>query len=176
MGTYTFQQSFVAEVYMVRFFLLSICIMLIGCYRNVDGYRINAFSNYEKLWEHPIDLESDEEQVIEVPFVKYGYKFSLCFDRERGNPVTLPDSELYLRQDSIDISFHIGDSVFVGEGLSFPDYNCPINGRQLLFFFLPDDFNREKGGQLRIRVRKRHYLKNIPNARIVLSWGRGHGK
>lgn len=157
--------------------LLTICIIFAGCYRNVNGYRINAFSNYENLWEHPIDLDSDEEQVIEVPFVKYGYLFSLCFDRKRGNPVTLPDSEFYLRQDSLDISFRIGDSLFVENGIPGPpDYNCPINGRDLLFFFLPDDFDREKGGQLRIRVRKRHYLKNIPNARIVLSWGRGHGK
>jgi len=32
------------------------------------------------------------------------------------------------------------------------------------------------GGQLRIRVRKRHYLKNIPNARVVLGWGHGSWK
>lgn len=164
---------------MVRFFMFAIiCLVLCCCYRNIDGYRVNAFHNYENLWEHPVDLDSDEEQIIDVPFVRYGYKFSLCFDRERGNPVTLPDSELYLRQDSLDISFYLGDTVFVGNRAfaSYPDYNCPINGRYLLFFSVPKNVSREQGGQLRIRVRKRHYLKNIPNARVVLGWGRGSGK
>jgi hypothetical protein len=164
---------------MVRFFLFAtICLVLCCCYRNIDGYRVNAFHNYENLWEHPVDLDSDEEQIIDVPFVKYGYKFSLCFDRERGNPVTLPDSEAYLEHDSLEVSFHIADTVFLGESISssLPEYNCPINGRYLLFFFLPENFNREQGGQLRIRVRKRHYLKNIPNARVVLGWGHGSWK
>ena len=164
---------------MVRFFMFAIiCLVLCCCYRNIDGYRVNAFHNYENLWEHPVDLDSDEEQIIDVPFVKFGYYFSLCFDRERGNPVTLPDSELYLEHDSLEVSFHIADTVFWGGAISssLPDYNCPINGRDLLFFSVPKNFNREQGGQLRIRVRKRHYLKNIPNARVVLGWGRGSGK
>jgi hypothetical protein len=98
---------------MVRFFLFAtICLVLCCCYRNIDGYRVNAFHNYENLWEHPVDLDSDEEQIIDVPFVKYGYKFSLCFDRERGNPVTLPDSEAYLEHDTIEVSFYIADDVF----------------------------------------------------------------
>ena len=164
---------------MVRFFMFAIiCLVLCCCYRNIDGYRVNAFHNYENLWEHPVDLDSDEEQIIDVPFVKFGYYFSLCFDRERGNPVTLPDSELYLEHDSLEVSFHIADTVFGGGAISssLPDYNCPINGRDLLFFSVPKNFNREQGGQLRIRVRKRHYLKKIPNARVVLGWGRGSGK
>ena len=39
--------------------------------------------------------------------------------------------------------------------------------------YVPEGFDREKGGQLRFRMRKRHYLKNIPNARVVLAWGGG---
>jgi hypothetical protein len=90
----------------------------------------------------------------------------------------LPDSEAYLEHDTIEVSFYIADDVFWGGAISssLPDYNCPINGRNLLFFSVPKNFNREQGGQLRIRVRKRHYLKNIPNARVVLGWGHGSWK
>ena len=118
------------------------CCFLGGYYKNVDGYQVDVtWKTYHNLWEHPINLDSDEEQIIDVPFIKYGSYFSLCFDRERGNPVTLPD------------------------------YGCPINGRLLMGIHVPLGFDREKRGQLRFRVRKRHYLKNIPNARIVLAWG-----
>lgn len=56
---------------MVSFFLFAtICLVLCCCYRNIDGYRVNAFHNYENLWEHPVDFDSDEEQIIDVPFVK----------------------------------------------------------------------------------------------------------
>ncbi|WP_173467792.1 hypothetical protein [Fibrobacter succinogenes] len=154
---------------MVRFlFFITICQVLCGCYRNVDGYRVNAFHTHEILWEHPVDLNSDEEQIIDVPFIKFGHYFSLCFDRE-----PLPDRDLYLKHDSLEISFHIADSVFFGEPIasSLQDYGCPINGRFLMPVHVPQGFNPEKGGQLRFRVRKRHYLKNIQNARIVLAWG-----
>ena len=85
----------------------------------------------------------------------------------------MPDSELYLKHDSLEISFHIADTVLVGEPISsaLPDYGCPINGRHLMGIHVPKGFDREKGGLLKFRVRKRHYLKNIPNARIVLAWG-----
>ncbi len=38
-------------------------------------YRVNAFHTYEILWEHPVDLNSDEEQIIDVPFIKFGHYF-----------------------------------------------------------------------------------------------------
>ena len=122
-----------------------------GCYKNVEGYKVDVtWKTYHNLWEHPVDLDSDEEQIIDVPFVKFGYYFSLCFDRKRGNPVTLPDSELYLEHDSLEVSFHIADTVFWGGAISssLPDYNCPINGRDLLFFSVPKNFNREQGGAI----------------------------
>ena len=160
---------------MVRIiFLGGVLLFFWGCYKNVDGYKVDVtWKTYHILWEHPINLDSDEEQIIEVPFIRYGSYFSLCFDRERGNPLTLPDSELYLEHDSLEISFHIADTVLVGEPISsaLPDYGCPINGRHLMGIHVPKGFDREKGGLLKFRVRKRHYLKNIPNARIVLAWG-----
>ena len=157
---------------MVRLFILLIfSLSFVGCYINRYGYKINVFwGTYHVLWEHPVDLDSDEEQVIDVPFIKYGDYFSLCFDKEWGNPVTLPDSEYFLPDDSLEILFYVGDTVLVG-GISLPDYSCPINGRHLLSVDVPEDFDREQGGQLHIRVRKRHYFKNTPNARVVLARG-----
>lgn len=61
-----------------------------GCYKNVEGYKVDVtWKTYHNLWDHPINLDSDEEQIIDVPFIKYGSYFSLCFDRERGNPVNI---------------------------------------------------------------------------------------
>lgn len=152
---------------------LMMSLFFIGCYKYVDGYKVNiTWGTYQNLWEHPINLDSDDEQIIDVPFIKYGNYFSLCYDKEVSNP---PDSEYYLRQDSLDISFHIGDTVIVGGHWyqSSRNYHCPINGRLLMGFEVPQGFDRERGGRLRIRVRKRHYFKNIPNARVVLCWGGG---
>ena len=177
LGAYTLQQSFIAEVYMVRVFvLLALSLSLAGCYKDVHGYKVNmTWGSYHNLWEYPVNLDSDEEQVIDVPFIKYGSYFSLCFDKAWSNPEALPDSEYYLTQDSLDVSFYIGDTVIVGDRsfASFPEFNCPINGRYLMGIYVPEGFDREKGGQLRFRMRKRHYLKNIPNARVVLAWGGG---
>ena len=76
---------------MVRLFILLIfSLSFVGCYINRYGYKINVFwGTYHVLWEHPVNLDSDEEQVIDVPFIKYGDYFSLCFDKEWGNPVTI---------------------------------------------------------------------------------------
>ena len=143
---------------------------------NVHGYWRNPFKYNDILWEHPVDISSDEEQVFILPYVKYGRKISLCYDRlpqtywyEGAERVV--DSTLY--NDEIEISLSINDTVFVGKKTtfqSFHEYSCPINGRILLYFDVPESFNREQGGIIRFKVIRRDYLNNLPNPRVVLTY------
>ena len=150
--------------------LLAIILCLVGCYHYRHGYKVKTgWTSYHVLWEHPVNLDSDEEQVIDVPFIKYGDYFSLCFDKNWKKSATLPDSAYYLPNDFMNISFHIEDTVLVGE-VSHDDESCP-NGHHLLWINVPEDFNREQGGQLHIRVRKRLHFKNNSTARIVQATG-----
>ena len=160
---------------MVRItFLLALLLLFSSCTMNVHGYWRNPFKSHEVLWEHPVDIDSDEEQVFELPYVKYGKRISLCHDRPSriywsDGAEHIGDSTLY--NDEIEVSLSLGDTVIVGEKTTFQmfsEYGCPINGQVLLYFNVPEGFDREQGGTIHFKVLRRDYLKNLPNPRIVL--------
>jgi len=156
-----------------RFFFLMVALAIVGC--TVNGYFRNPFSHYTLIWEHPINVDSENVQEIEVPFVKHGNTFSLCFDKMIGDRVYVQGSDIYLKEDKIEASFSIGDTVFFykDEYLHHFDSYCPINGQQLFFFNLPERISREEKGVFRIKFNQVDYLKDAPNVRVVLSYTRG---
>ena len=162
---------------MVRIlFLFVFFLVLSSCTINEHGYWRNPFKSNDVLWEHPVNVDSDEEQVIELPYVKYGKRISLCHDRKPRRywyegAECIGDSTLY--NDEIEVSLSLGDTVIVGEKTTFQmfsEYGCPINGQVLLYFNVPEGFDREQGGTIHFKVLRRDYLKNLPNPRIVLTY------
>ncbi len=72
------------------------------------------------------------------------------------------------------MSFSIGNSVFVGEepliwgpmeGACFGNGGKGVTG---VYFFLPDDFDLETGGTLKVKFSRIKHLKNVRNPRVVL--------
>ena len=118
-----------------RFLFLIGVIALVGC--TVNGYLQNPFSHYTLIWEHPINVDTENVQEIEVPFVKHGNTFSLCFDKMTGDREYIQDDDVYLKNDKIEASFAFGDKIFYykGEFLHHFDNHCPINGQNLILFF-----------------------------------------
>ena len=78
----------------------------------MNGYFRNPFSHYTLIWEHPINVDTENVLEIEVPYVKHGNTFSLCFDKMIGDRVYVQGSDIYLKEDKIEASFSIGDTVF----------------------------------------------------------------
>ena len=159
-----------------RFFFWISAVAIVGC--TVNGYFRNPFSHYTLIWEHPINVDTENVQEIEVPFVKHGNTFSLCFDKlgELSNPGgIIQRSDYELENDKIEASFSIADTVifFRDEYLYFLDYHCPINGQELFLFDLPEHIDREQKGVFRIKFKQVDYLKDAPNVRVVLSYTRG---
>lgn len=147
---------------------------LVACYTwNVKGYSRNPFYQEDILWEAPVDINSEEEQVFEVPYVKYGTRFSICFDSlfvwEK------PDSyRPYLDHDFVTMSFSIGDSTFSRENKSLiccrTEFACPIEGSVGVYFDVPEGYDLETGGTLKVKFSQIVHLKNVPNPRVVLAY------
>lgn len=156
-----------------RFIFFIVVVALIGC--TVNGYFQNPFSHYTLIWEHPVNVDTESVQEIEVPFVKHGNTFSLCFDKMIGDREYVQDDDIYLKNDKIEASFALGDKVFYhkDEYLHHFDSHCPINGQRLFIFFLPEDISREQKGVFRIKFNQVDYLKDATNVRVVLSYTRG---
>jgi hypothetical protein len=117
-----------------------VVVTIVGC--TVNGYFQNPFSHYTLIWEHSVNVDTENVQEIEVPFVKHGNTFSLCFDKlgELSNPGgIIQRSDYELENDKIEASFSIADTVifFRGKYLHVLDYHCPINGQKLFLFDLP---------------------------------------
>lgn len=159
-----------------NFFFLMVALAIVGC--TVNGYFQNPFSHYTLIWEHPINVDTENVQEIEVPFVKHGNTFSLCFDKmgELSSPGGIIQREDYvLEKDKIEASFSIADTVifFRGKYLHVLDYHCPINGQELFLFNLPERISRDQKGIFRMKFNQVDYLKDAPNVRVVLSYTRG---
>lgn len=158
-----------------RFIFFIVVVALIGC--TVNGYFQNPFSHYTLIWEHPVNVDAENVQEIEVPFVKHGNTFSLCFDKMIGDREYVQNSDIVLKNDKIEASFAIGDTVFFYdyeyEHFYHFDNHCPINGQELFLFDLPERINREQKGVFRIKFKQVDYLKDAPNVRVVLSYTRG---
>lgn len=160
----------------IRVFFLVVVVTIVGC--TVNGYFQNPFSHYTLIWEHSVNVDTENVQEIEVPFVKHGNTFSLCFDKmgELSSPGGIIQREDYvLEKDKIEASFSIADTVifFRDEYLHVLDYHCPINGQELFLFDLPEHIDREQKGVFRIKFKQVDYLKDAPNVRVVLSYTRG---
>ncbi|MCQ2124832.1 MAG: hypothetical protein MJZ25_11660 [Fibrobacter sp.] len=152
------------------FLFFSIMLLLTGCGPwHIKGYTRNPFEWADILWEAPVDINSEEEQVFEVPFVKYGKRFSVCYDTTivaSGNEIT--------ENDRVQMTFSIGGSVFVDEEPLIwgpVERVCLGNGGDGVtgvYFFLPDDFDLETGGTLKVKFSRIKHLKNVRNPRVVL--------
>ena len=84
----------------------------------VNGCFLAPSFDYSLIWSHPITTDTESVQEIEVPFVKYGNTFSICFDKLTdksipGYSIHIEDFLLY--RDKIEASFTIGDTVFFYE-------------------------------------------------------------
>lgn len=163
---------------MKKIALTILCLIMGGCSPiKIDGYYRNPFSLSDIIWEHPVDFDSDEEQVFVVPYIKYASAFSLCYDEldwDFDKYGSSPDSITYLPHDKVKVSFEIGDSLFVRDekkSLSFTEFGCPVDGRVLFNFYMPDDFDRETGGILRFKVLERSFLKG-KKMKIVLIYSK----
>lgn len=157
----------------VRVFFLVTVVTIVGC--TVNGYFRMPFSHYALVWEHSVNVDTENVQEIEVPFVKHGNTFSLCFDKMIGDHEHVQNDDIYLKKDKIEASFDIGDTVifYKGDYLHIYDAYCPVNGQQLFLFDLPERINREQKGVFRIKFKQVDYLKDAPNVRVVLSYTRG---
>lgn len=81
----------------------------------VNGCFLAPSFDYSLIWSHPITTDTENVQEIEVPFVKNGNTFSICFDKLTdksipGYSIHIEDFLLY--RDKIEASFTIGDTVF----------------------------------------------------------------
>ena len=139
----------------------------------VNGCFLAPSFDYSLIWSHPITTDTESVQEIEVPFVKYGNTFSICFDKLTdksipGYSIHIEDFLLY--RDKIEASFTIGDTVFFYEDdyLKNLEFACPLNGQRLFKFKLPKRINKNQPGILRIKFKQVDYLKDAPNVRVVL--------
>ena len=94
-----------------------------------------------------------------------------------GDREYVQNSDIVLKNDKIEASFVIGDTVFFYdyeyEHFYHFDNHCPINRQELFLFDLPERINREQKGVFRINFNQVDYLKDAPNVRVVLSYTRG---
>lgn len=139
----------------------------------VNGCFLAPSFDYSLIWSHPITTDTENVQEIEVPFVKNGNTFSICFDKLTDKSIpgySIHIENFLLYRDKIDASFTIGDTVFFYEDdyLKNLEFACPLNGQRLFKFKLPERISKEQSGVLRIKFKQVDYLKDAPNLRVVL--------
>ena len=139
----------------------------------VNGCFLAPSFDYSLIWSHPITTDTENVQEIEVPFVKNGNTFSICFDKlgEASSPGGIIQREDYvLKKDKIDASFTIGDTVIFFEDNYLHNHEsaCPLNGQRLIEFDLPERISKNQPGIFRIKFKQVDYLKDASNVRVVL--------
>lgn len=152
----------------IKFFFI---LALVGCV--INGCFLAPSFDYSIIWSHPITIDTENVQEIEIPFVKNGNTISICFDKLSdksipGYSIHVDDIDLY--KDKVEASFTIGDTVFFYEHdyLHDSEYACPLNGQRLLKFKLPKRINKNQPGILRIKFKQVDYLEDASNVRVVL--------
>lgn len=158
---------------MKKIALTILCLIMGGCSPiKIDGYYRNPFSRSDIIWEHSVDMNSEEEQVFEVPYIRYGTNFSICWDKSFNFKGC---NNYYDKNDRIDyMTFSIGDSTFSTSNdlliCHVSAFACPIDGGAGVYFDVPEGFDLETGGTLRIKFKQIKYLKDVPNPRVVLAY------
>ena len=155
------------RMYIKSFFVLALVVCVLnGCF-------LAPSFDYSLIWSHSIDVDMENVQEIEIPFVKNGNTISICFDKlsddsKRGYSISKNDIDLY--KDKVEASFAIGDTVLFYEHDYLHDFEfaCPLNGQRLLKFKLPKRINKNQPGILRIKFKQVDYLEDAANVRVVL--------
>lgn len=147
--------------------LFSIVFLFTGCGPwHIKGYTRNPFELADVLWEAPVDINSEEEQVFEVPFVRYGNHFSICFESTFDS-----NEDDWRNMAAVSMSFLIGDSTFSG-GATLPGRRpeglCLGRGADVVSFKVPQGLDLETGGTLKVKFFRTEYLKKNSNPKVLL--------